>query len=70
MTDAESTLFCKSMEEATNNPKLIISEAVGEDFVKGFVEYGLSGMDKENAIKYFIEQINTLDYKLEIKNCG
>ncbi len=70
MTDEESTVFCKLMEEATTNPKLIISQAIGEDFVKGFVAYCFSGMDKENSIKYFIQQINTLDYKLEIKNCN
>ncbi|WP_343587383.1 hypothetical protein [Flavobacterium sp.] len=39
MTDEESTVFCTLMEEATTNPKLIISQAIGEDFVKGFVEY-------------------------------
>ncbi|WP_281631297.1 hypothetical protein [Flavobacterium luteolum] len=69
MTDEESTVFCNLMEEATTSPKLIIWQAVGEDFVKGFVEYSCSGMDKENSIKYFIEQINKLDYSLEIKNC-
>jgi hypothetical protein len=69
LTDEESTLFCQLMEDITANPKLIIWQVTGKDFVKGFVEYCFSGMDKDDSIKYFIEQINKLDYRLEIKNC-
>ena len=65
-TDEESTLFCKLMEEAAADPKLVIWEAVGRNFVKGFVEYGFSGMDKFDAMEYFMKQINKLNYKLEI----
>lgn len=70
LTDEEATLFCSLMDEAITNPKLLIWQAIGKDFVKGFVEFCFSGMSKEESIKYFIEQINKLDYKFEIKNCG
>lgn len=70
MTDDEMTLFCNVFGDALRNQKLLIWEAIGEDFIKGFVDYGQSGMSKEDSIKYFTEQLNKLDYKLEIKNVG
>lgn len=69
LTDQESARFCKQMEAAVAEKKIILLEAVGEDFVKGFAEYGMSGMDKEDAINHFIQQVSQLDYKFEIKNC-
>lgn len=70
LTDDESDRFCQLMEEAVSDPKLLVWQATGPDFIIGFVEYSSSGMEKEEAVAYFKKQVRQLNYRLEIKNCG
>jgi hypothetical protein len=63
-TDEESRNIMTLMDDAAS--ELLIWQAVGIDFVKGFVEYGTSLMTKEEAKRYFEQQIRKLDFKMEI----